>query len=55
MVRLMYAISLNEGCTVGSISNEQMRAKLGIESISDVMSKGRLKWFGYIERMERES
>lgn len=55
MARWMCSISLSDGNTVGRISHEQVRVKLGIDSISEVMLKGRLRWFGHVERMERES
>lgn len=37
MARRMCGISLNDGNAAGIISNEQLRTKLGIESINEVM------------------
>jgi hypothetical protein len=33
-------------------SLEKLRGRLGIESVSDVIKRGRLKWFGHMERKE---
>ena len=32
-------------------SNVELRNMLGIESTSEVMCGGRLRWFGHVERM----
>ena len=32
-------------------SNVELRDRLGMESMSEVMRKGRLRWFGRVERM----
>ena len=32
-------------------SNVELRDMLGGESISEVMCRGRLRWFGHVERM----
>ena len=34
-----------------SKSNVELRNRFGIESISEVMRRGRLRWFGHVERM----
>ena len=31
--------------------NEKLRDRLDIDSISEIMHKGRLRWFGHVERM----
>lgn len=46
----MCGISLTNESADGTITNEQVRAKLR----SEVMHKGRLKWSGHIQSMERE-
>lgn len=47
--------SMDDGITVGRTSNEQERANLRIETISEIMCKSRLRWLGHMERMETES
>lgn len=51
----MCGISLSDGSAVGRISNEEMRLKLGIGSIREVIHEGRPRLFGHIERIEREA
>ena len=36
-------------------SNVELRDKLGVESISEVMRRGRMRWFGHVERMRADS
>lgn len=43
MAKWMCGISLSNGSAVGIISNEQVTAKLEIESISEAVHKGRLR------------
>ena len=31
---------------------EELRHRLGIESVDSVVSRGRLRWFGHVERKE---
>ena len=49
MVRWMCGVSLRERCT-----NMELREKLGIESVSDVLRRRRLRWFGHVLRKEDE-
>ena len=34
-----------------TLKGVELRDRLGIESISEVMCRGRLRWFGHVERM----
>src|SRR5206468_2709863 len=36
------------------ISSEELRKRLGIESIQDVVKQGRLRWYGHVERKSDE-
>ena len=33
-------------------SSEELRQRLGIESVTEVVRRGRLRWFGHVERKE---
>ncbi len=33
------------------VANDELRNRMGLECISVVMRRGRLRWFGYVERM----
>ena len=33
-------------------ANAELLSRLGIESVSDVARRGRLRWFGHVERKE---
>lgn len=58
MARWMWGISLNDGSAVGRILNEQVGygEYCTVQyTVNKVMHTGRLRWFGHIERMERES
>ena len=46
MVRWMCDVTLKD-----RKSNVELRDRLGIESMSEVMCRGRLRWFGRVERM----
>ena len=52
MARWMCGASLSDRRRGERISNEECRDRLGIESISGVMRRGRLRWFGHVERMD---
>lgn len=52
MEKWMCDISLSDGSAVGRISNTQVRPKLRVESISEIMNKGRKRWLGHVGRME---
>ena len=43
MVRWMCGVSLKNGC-------EDLLQCLGVESITSVMRRGRLRWYGHVER-----
>jgi hypothetical protein len=47
MVRHMCGVTLQN-----RKSSEELRNKLGVENISDVIRRGRLRWFGQVERKE---
>jgi hypothetical protein len=47
MVRKMCGVKLAE-----RISSEILRGRLGIESVLDVVRRGRLRWFGHVEQKE---
>jgi len=47
MVRHMCGVTLKN-----RKSSEELRNKLGVENISDVIRRGRLRWFGHVERKE---
>ena len=47
MVRRMCGVSLRDRKT-----NEELRARMGIEEIRTVLRKDRLIWFGRVERKE---
>ena len=52
MIRWMCGASLNDRHGEGRIENDQLRVRLGLEGIGVVMRRGRLRWFGHVERME---
>ena len=35
-------------------SSEELRERLGIVSVSDIVRQGRLRWFGHVERKETD-
>jgi hypothetical protein len=35
-------------------SSEELREYLGIESVTDVVRRGRLRWFGHVERKSKD-
>lgn len=37
------------------ITNEELRSRMGLEYISDVLKRGRLRWFGHAERMQEDN
>lgn len=47
MVRWMCGVSLKSGCR-----SDELRKRLGVESVSDIMRRSRLWWFGHLERKE---
>ena len=51
MIRWMCGASLNDGRGEDRITDDQLRARLGLECIGEVMRRGRLRWFGHVERM----
>ena len=49
MVRWMCGVTLSD-----RISSEELLSRLGIESIGVVVRRGRLRWFGHVERKSAE-
>ena len=49
MVRWMCGVSLKKGCR-----SEDLLQRLGVESITSVMRRGRLRWYGHVERKPDE-
>jgi hypothetical protein len=47
MMRRMCGVTLSD-----KVPSDELRARLGIESISRVVTSGRLRWFGHVERKE---
>ena len=45
MVRWMCGVSLKKGCR-----SEDLLQRLGVENIASVMKRGRLRWYGHVER-----
>ena len=50
MIRWMCGVSLRERKT-----SEELRGRLGICNIADSLRQNRLRWFGHVERMDREN
>ena len=46
MVRWMCDVTLKD-----RKPNVELRDQLGVESMSEIMRRGRLRWFGHVERM----
>lgn len=49
MVRLMCGVKLRE-----RFRNEELRGWMGIEQLGSVIRRGRLRWFGHVERRDEE-
>ena len=47
MVRQMCGVTLKD-----RKSSEELRHRIGIENVADVIRRGRLRWFGHVERKE---
>ena len=47
MVRQMCGVTLRD-----RKSSDELRHRLGIESVADVIRRGRLRWFGHVERKD---
>ena len=45
MIRWMCGVSLKN-----RISSAELYGRLGVEEVADVMRRGRLRWFGHLER-----
>src|SRR5664279_1236049 len=45
MIRWMCGVTMKD-----RNSNEELRERLGIVSVSDTVRQGRLRWFGHVER-----
>ena len=58
MVRWMCGAAVRRGPGDGGgdgVSSAALRDRLGIQCISEVMRKGRLRWFGHVSRMPDDS
>ena len=49
MVRWMCGVSLKD-----KVSSEELLSRLGVESVYDIVRRGRLRWFGHVERKPNE-
>ena len=49
MIRWMCGVTLRNGK-----SSEEIRNRLGIVSVSDLVRQGRLRWFGHVERKDTD-
>ena len=47
MVRQMCGVMLKDRKT-----SEELRSRIGIENMADVIQRGRLHWFGHVNRKE---
>ena len=47
MVRWLMRVSLKD-----RIPSEELRRRIGIESITDVIRRGRLRWYGHMQRKD---
>ena len=45
MVRWMCGVTLKS-----RMSSEKLNARLGIEAVSEVVRRGRLRWYGHLEQ-----
>src|SRR5687768_5591654 len=50
MIRWMSRVSLKD-----KKSSDELLERLGIESVSVVVRRGRMRWFGHVERMDAEN
>jgi len=46
MVRWMCGVTLKD-----RVASDELLSRLGIESITEVVRRGRLRWFGHVERL----
>ena len=49
MLRLMCGVTLRD-----KVPTVELRRRLGIEGVVEVMRRGRLRWFGHVERKARD-
>lgn len=49
MIRWMCGVSLRDRCEM-----KELRKRLGVVGVSDVVKNGRLAWFGHVERKDEE-
>jgi len=47
MIRWMCGVTLKDRC-----KSEELRKRLDIEDVTDVVRKSRLRWFGHLERKD---
>ena len=50
MIRWMCGVTLKDRC-----KSEELRKRLDMEDVADVVSKIRLRWFGHLEKKEGET
>ena len=50
MVRWMCGVTLKDRC-----ESVELLDRLGIEAVEDVLRRGRLRWFGHVERMKADN
>ena len=55
MVRWMCGVSLKDSRGGDRFTNEELRSRMGLECIREVIGRGRLRWYGHVERMDRAS
>ena len=47
MLRWMFGVTLKD-----KVSTVELRRRLGIKGVVEVIRRGRLRWFGHVERKE---
>ena len=55
MVRWMCGVSPNDKGGRSGFTNEELRNKMGLDCISEVIGRGRLRWYGHVERMDGDN
>lgn len=55
MGRWMCVVLLTDRPGGVQILKEDLRSRMGLECIWEMMRMGRLRWFGHVERMDEES
>ena len=55
MLRWMCGTSLNDWSGGGRIPGKELRGRFELECIEVEVRRGRLRWFGHVERMEEDN